>query len=283
MTDVTMGVWGPVTATLDWCEANYQFSRYIAEMANTISNLVTIGVAWVGARLVRKEAMPDRYFWGYLGFGIVGLGSFAFHATLMYSAQLADELPMILSSSWSCFILLDTEPTFAWTKRTYALMTTYVLFNASFALAYGIYRNPIFHQVIFAILVLTMVYRVEVLIRFPDAKRPQLPKSMVTQLRKTFFFGASTFLLGFVVWNLDNVFCGTITRWKKTVQWPAAFLLEGHAWWHILTAIGTYFLLVGVQYLTLCVKESPARTELSYAVGWVPFVRRVPGGKVRSE
>ena len=69
------------------------------------------------------------------GLGIVGLGSFAFHGTLLYSAQLADELPMVLSSSWSCFIVYDTEPTFIWAKRSYVLMTVYVLTNAIFAVA----------------------------------------------------------------------------------------------------------------------------------------------------
>jgi dihydroceramidase len=120
-------------------------------MANTISNLATICAACLGAYLVLRERLPTRYFWGYVvsgahslfdiavllsqGLGIVGLGSFAFHATLLYSAQLADELPMILSSSWSCLILYDTEPTFVWTKRTYVLMATYVLSNTIFSIA----------------------------------------------------------------------------------------------------------------------------------------------------
>jgi len=229
------GFWGPVTATLDWCEANYQFSEYIAEMVNSISNVFTIALACFGAYLVRRESLPSRYFWGYIGLGIVGLGSFAFHATLLYSAQLADELPMILSSSWTCFTLHDTEPTFIWTKRSYALMTAYVLSNATFAIAYVVYRNPIFHQAIFASCILVIVYRTEVLIRCPTPIRPQLPKDVISRLRKTFWFGCGTFISGFVIWNLDNIFCASITSWKQFIGWPAAFLLEGHAWWHLLT------------------------------------------------
>jgi Ceramidase len=91
----------------------------------------------------------------------------------------------------------------------------------------GIYRNPIFHQVVFATLVLLIVCRVEMLIRFPAAGTPNLSAEIITELRKEFGFGFATFILGFVIWNLDNIFCVNITRWKHTVQWPAAFLLEG--------------------------------------------------------
>jgi dihydroceramidase len=39
---------------------------------------------------------------------LVGIGSFAFHATLLYEAQLADELPMIFGASYGIFLLTDT-------------------------------------------------------------------------------------------------------------------------------------------------------------------------------
>jgi dihydroceramidase len=39
---------------------------------------------------------------------LVGFGSFAFHATLLYGAQLADELPMIFGASYGIFLLTDT-------------------------------------------------------------------------------------------------------------------------------------------------------------------------------
>ena len=44
------------------------------------------------------------------GFALVGIGSFIFHATLLYSAQLADELPMIYVASYCCAVLFDTQP-----------------------------------------------------------------------------------------------------------------------------------------------------------------------------
>ena len=40
--------------------------------------------------------------------------------------------------------------------------------------------------------------------------------------------GAGVFLLGFLIWNIDNIFCDTLTGWKLAIKWPAAFLLEGN-------------------------------------------------------
>ncbi len=45
-------------------------------------------------------------------FAVVGVGSFAFHATLLYQAQLADELPMIYSVAYGVFLLSDRSPGF---------------------------------------------------------------------------------------------------------------------------------------------------------------------------
>lgn len=67
-------------------------------------------------------------------FGLVGVGSFAFHATLLYSAQLADELPMIYSCSWSLFMLFDLSPGFSLKTSTHGrpVLALSMLFNVLF-------------------------------------------------------------------------------------------------------------------------------------------------------
>ena len=72
------------------------------------------------------------------------------------------------------------------------------------------------------------------LLRKPEL-RARLPEQLRTTVGRTFTAGAGIFAFGFFVWNLDNVFCGTVTGWKKSVGWPVAFLLEGHSWWHVFT------------------------------------------------
>ncbi len=79
----------------------------------------------------------------------------------------------------------------------------------------------------------------------PDKKKAVIKRILIT--------GVLFFLLGFLIWNLDNIFCVFWTRVKRAVGWPMAFFLEGefyssetvcfvsqrlclgHAWWHIFT------------------------------------------------
>jgi hypothetical protein len=67
------------------------------------------------------------------GFGLVGLGSFAFHATLLFQAQLADELPMVYVGSMSLWLLFDDEPGFSLRSlRTRSLIAALIAFDVLF-------------------------------------------------------------------------------------------------------------------------------------------------------
>ncbi|KAH9923668.1 alkaline phytoceramidase [Fomitopsis serialis] len=274
--------WGPVTATLDWCEANYQFSNYIAEATNTFSNLCTVGLALWGLYQAYAQSLPPRYFIGQAGFALVGVGSMIFHATLLFEAQLADELPMIYVASYCCAVLFDTT-------RGYDLRDSPIIplligvttFNVLFTWSYFINRNPVYHQVVFAGLLAITSVRTVYLLRNPNIAKRVPPPAKATVAR-LFWSGAATFALGFFIWNLDNIFCDTITRWKHVLGWPAAFVLEGHSWWHILTATGTYLMLVGNTCKTLCIKEDHRNFGIRSKFG-VPCLQRVAGEKVKAQ
>lgn len=72
--------------------------------------------------------------------------------------------------------------------------------------------------------------------------------------------GIFMFLAGFLIWNIDNVFCHHITQTKQKVLLPWAIIFEGHGWWHILTGLGMFLLRpscfhdrINMSILTLCV------------------------------
>ncbi|KAI0652484.1 alkaline phytoceramidase [Trametes meyenii] len=259
--------WGPVTATLDWCEANYQFSRYIAESANTFSNLVTIALAAYGAWQSVSENLPWRYLAGWTGFALVGIGSFIFHATLLFEAQLMDELPMIYVASYCCATLFDMSRGFSIRNSNgVQLSVIFVVFNVLFTWSYYLSRDPVYHQAIFASIMFTMLFRTLYLLRNGEiAKRlPPGPRSNVTHL---FLLGAGTFAFGFFVWNLDNIFCSTVTKWKQSIGWPAAFILE------------VFDIILG-HSCTLCIKDDHSNYAITKFAG-VPRLIRTTKAKTQ--
>jgi dihydroceramidase len=44
-------------------------------------------------------------------------------------------------------------------------------------------------------------------------------------------FGLTVFLGGFGIWALDNVYCGTLRKWRRSMGLPWGVVLEGHGWW----------------------------------------------------
>ncbi len=121
-------------------------------MANSFSNLFTIALAACGYLEARRQNLPQRYLAGYIvrglfgcltssfqldqGVALVGIGSFAFHASLLYEAQLADELPMIYVGSMSLWLIFDDEPGFDLQRsRTKWMIFLLLAFDVLFTLS----------------------------------------------------------------------------------------------------------------------------------------------------
>jgi len=175
-------------------------------------------------------------------------------------------------------VLLESEPGFGF-KSTYSkfVVAATVVFDILFTASYILYRDPVYHQCVFAALMVATPLREAYLLKWSEASRtiPDKKKAAIVEVLK---IGAFTFLFGFFVWNLDNIFCDPWTRIKRAVGWPTAFLMEGHAWWHVLTGLGTFYLNQGVTLLTLCVKDDHHKFRLEYYYG-LPLVRTSkPGG-----
>ena len=172
------GHWGPVTATLDWCEVRMSFPRrhvsfplYISSgqlpilalrggnfqhlfqplphlhipirrasglegvLADSLSHRICCSSFCVHHPSLLSPEICPLISEGFLiqGCALVGLGSFCFHATLLYEAQLADELPMIYVVSFFLAVLLDSEPGFGFrTAYSKVLAAATVVFNVVF-------------------------------------------------------------------------------------------------------------------------------------------------------
>lgn len=76
---------------------------------NTFTNVAFIALALFGVHACRREGLPSRFTITHAGIALVGIGSFAFHATLLYECQLLDELPMIYTSLVLSYCILETN------------------------------------------------------------------------------------------------------------------------------------------------------------------------------
>lgn len=183
------GIWSPHTATIDWCEANYEVTKYIAEFWNTVSNLVMILLplyglywAWTHSEYARRHSSQSRPLFVVpasiilcnLGLVLVGVGSWLFHMTLLYPAQLLDEIPMIFGSAFLIYANYDIimqsvaiERGKNWRPKNFVqkflkskliVLALIAVYCAAFVYVYlFVWKNPIFHEIAYAIMVFVII------------------------------------------------------------------------------------------------------------------------------
>jgi len=61
---------------------DYYATPYAAETVNTLTNLTFIYLAYIGIQSCRKHRHDTIFLVSYVGYALVGTGSFLFHATL---------------------------------------------------------------------------------------------------------------------------------------------------------------------------------------------------------
>lgn len=272
---VPNGYWGPITSTLFWCEEKYRWSHYVAEPVNTATNLFFIALSLYGFRAARQERLPIRTQICHLGVAFIGFGSALFHGTLTYWTQLLDELPMIYTSAFLTYCVVETSKGYDRPRFRILLPTTLLALVTFITIAYVWNGNPVFHQVAYASIQIVSTLRV---IRLLTNSKSPLNTTTVglaqkAKIKRLYLFGTTIFLIGFLVWNIDNVFCYQLRQARKRIGYPLAILLEGHGWWHILTGWGAYCIITAGSQLALSYKESPENFELHG--DWVPIVKRV--------
>lgn len=257
--------WGPNTATLDWCEENYQVFHLFAEFWNTTTNLLFVFLSLFGIYYVRKFNFERRFTLTFLGLLTVGIGSWLFHMTLQYSMQLLDELPMIYCSCFQFFAIYELDK-----KSKYGYKLPLALFTYSM-LVTGIYlynQNPIFHQVCYAfivfLIVMKSIYEIHHLKRHP----------LYRDVKQLFLTSWVTFLFGFFLWNVDNVFCVNLRTIRSFyLPFPFDVLFQFHGWWHIFTCIGCYYSIVFCQALRQIKIGTHEQYLIHYNAGMFPVLK----------
>jgi dihydroceramidase len=138
-------------------------------------------------------------------------------------------------------------------------------------------QDPKFHQDAFALMTIVVLFRSFYLM---ESNLRAVDPACVNHMWRMVAWGITVFLAGYALWCLDNVYCGDLRRWRRSVGMPWGFLLEGHGWWHLLTGVGAYYELMYGIYLRHCLD----RRQNEYRLVWssvfsIPDVRRWASGE----
>lgn len=222
VTGVWVGMGEP--SVVDWCEPNYVVTPWIAEFWNTLSSgwMALLGLAGLVWWLAGSGPAERRFAWLFAGLAFVGLGSAAFHGTLLRIPQALDELPMVylgLVGAW-CVRHRDSPRGegvgLAWAMAAYA-----VLFTALYAWAESYFE-------IFLASYGGVVAYITLRSAWLTWFAPGAPALLATLLRVAAggFLGTLAFC-----WIPEHVVLGC----DHPAQ--AAHL---HAWWHLGAGSGTF-------------------------------------------
>jgi hypothetical protein len=135
--------YGIPNGEFDWCEPNFEFSHLVAEPINTLSGALFFLPAIAGFRHHRAKDLSLSTKLNLVFITWIGLGTILFHATLRYTAQLLDELPILYVMVSGNYMLLARArragiPWLGWTLAAWALAITVGILGSP--------QHTIFHE-----------------------------------------------------------------------------------------------------------------------------------------
>ncbi|KAI1242112.1 hypothetical protein IHE44_0005629 [Lamprotornis superbus] len=142
-------------------------------------------------------------------------------------AELLDELPMIYSCCvfvyclYECFKYKNTV--------NYALLFLLITYSVVVSIVYLDLKEPVFHQIMYGTLVSIIVLRSVYIVLW-----------VYPWLRGLGYTSLTVFLMGFFLWNVDNIFCDKLRALREKMPPVVGAVTQFHAWWHILTGLGSY-------------------------------------------
>ncbi|BBN02119.1 dihydroceramidase [Marchantia polymorpha subsp. ruderalis] len=244
------GYWGPVTASTEWCEKNYEISHYVGEFFNTISNVPMILLALIGLCSTIGQSFEKRFSVLHLSSIVIGIGSILFHASLKYGQQQSDETPMVWLMLLYIYVLYSPD----WHYRS-TMPTFLFIYGTAYAICHALFHFVLVYQLHFIFLCLLCL---------PRMYKYYIYTTEVPARRLGHMYLISI-TLGGICWLVDRNLCSRVASLPVNPQ--------GHAWWHVFMGFSAYF---GNTFLQFCrAQQLEWNPELRYVGGWLPFVKIV--------
>ncbi|XP_065181548.1 alkaline ceramidase 3-like [Sycon ciliatum] len=259
VTESADGFWGKVTASLDWCEGNYEISYYIAEFWNTVSNVSFLLPSLFAAWYVWRVGYAPRFVLAHLSVALIGLGSTLFHMTLKYTMQLADELPMLYGTAALLYCVIELPKARSEAPNTVFAIALFSL-TTVVSIAYVVRRDPIIFFSCYTIYTTALVILGTVaMYRYGNAESRFLGYSAL-----------GSYALGFTLWAYENSHCPTVEEWRLGLGPVLGVFTQLHAFWHLLAAMGGYLLVITSLHVNILV--GAGRPRIVYHSRMLPVV-----------
>lgn len=229
-----MGYWQrfAAPASVDWCEPNYVHSVYVAEWYNTLSSIpiALLGLLAVGWALQAPIRSDPRFAVGGLIVAVVGIGSVAFHGTLLRPSQALDELPMIYSGLTFLYVVRWRRGDAPVVRRRWqaGLLVYAIAFTAAY---FVLPQYFVFFIVTYALAVTAIVVQ-SARISWGSEADP-LRKRLLTLAAGAYVGGVA------LLWVPEHILL-PCDHWLQSLQL--------HAWFHLTSAVGSYAWLVWAVY-----------------------------------
>ncbi|KAH8672139.1 ceramidase-domain-containing protein [Tricladium varicosporioides] len=271
-------VWGPPTSTLNFCEVDYEFTPYVAELFNTLTNLTYIILGVRG--LLSTHSTHYRQLGPklpYLALINLGLASSLFHSTLKYPTQMCDEFSMLIATFIVFYRLLSFSQTYL-SKGT--LVGGLCSLMGVVVVAQRMTGESTVQQIVFTGMVYWLWHTCFKLISSLKSE-DKLKKRM----RWMAISGIAFFVTGHACWATDFYACGRLRQARQQIGMPWAAALELHGYWHIFTGIGVYIFMLLVECLAITggkTIDKEDRPRVSSQGTW-PFMVFLESGTAKCE
>ena len=253
------GYWGMPTADMDFCEPNYETSQYVAEFWNTVTSVPIILVGLMGIILCRKQDLGREQVLAYFMISVIGLGSFLFHATLMRTGQILDEIPMLWATSSLLYTIYHHNHDRARRRQQGGTLRTSgrLKLVGTGLLVYALAATALYFTTGF--LGFIIAYGVSVLVTFVLAVASFFSASsgVSDQARKMLLCAGAVYGGGFVLlWLPGELLCHRIALIKR---------LPLHAFFHLTSAAGPHLGLTAFALARFDCEQPSAPSSAMFA------------------
>jgi len=228
------GGYAGVQSSINFCEADFTSSAWVAEPMNSVTSLTTFGTLGAFGLAGPGAGNGLRFALAYGGLVVIGLGSAALHSTLLATAQAGDELPMLWLSAAFVYIagddFCDGHP-----RVPRACLGLVPLTSALATYAYTVGRSnfAVFFVIFLTYVVLIILYFIAYNMRAAAGQEQKFRQEVVAPLSVA---SGCLWVLGGLAWAAEMLLCqdyGSRALWQYVL----------HPVWHLGAGFASFLLL----------------------------------------